>query len=177
MGVQIPLVIAAVVFLAFIVLRLVPMSSADGSAAQARADLKAARKRLDEAKSDEERVAALVAAGNASAKLVSGGGRAVQYYLRAMKLAPDSAELVDRVAAGMARRPRGLENILWRRLGAKPEEWGAEAGPVLASILKHLADLYAGPLKSSVRARAFANMMSAIAAKTKAQGPSAAQSQ
>lgn len=161
---HVPLVVAALAFLALMVFRLAPMGHGE-DAANARAALKAARKRLEAATTDEERVSALVEAGNASARLVSGGGRAVQYYLRAMKVAPGSADLVERVVKGMAKRPRGLENILWRRLGSEP--WSSGDAAVLAAILTHLGALYAGPLKSSVRARAFANMLNMIAARSK----------
>ena len=170
---HLPLVIAAAVFLAFIVLRFRPVLGALGGDAsrEARAALKSAKKRLDAAKTDNERVDALVDAGDASAKLVSGGGRAVSYYLRAMKLSPVSVELVERVARGMARRPRGLENVLWRRLGT--EEWTADEAHVLAAILKNLSTLYGGPLKSSVRARAFTNMMKVVASKPRTVPPGA----
>src|SRR4051794_20082334 len=139
---QLPLIVATAVFLAFIVFRLRPVVEGEGSG-QARADLKAAKKRIDEAKTDAERVEALCAAADASAKLVSGGGRAVQLYLRAMKLAPSSADIVDRAAMGMARRPRGLENLLWRRLGA--EDYAPKDVAVLAAVLTHMGQLYAGP--------------------------------
>lgn len=165
---MIPLVVAAVVFLAFLLVRMWPGGLGEGGGRAARAAHRAATERLARATNDGERVDALVDAGNASAKLVSGGGRAVSYYLRAMKLAPTSADLVNRVARGMERRPRGLENILWRRLGA--EDWQGDA-TVLTAILMHLAALYAGPLKSSVRARAFSNLMASIAAKRGSSAP------
>ncbi|MFO0670330.1 MAG: hypothetical protein U0235_11995 [Polyangiaceae bacterium] len=161
---MIPLLVAAAVFMAFLVLRTWPVFG-DGGGRAARAAHRAANERLTRATTDAERVEALVAAGDASAQLVSGGGRAVSYYLRAMKLAPTSAELVNQVARGMAKRPRGLENILWRRLGA--EDWQGDRS-VLTAILMHLAGLYSGPLKSSVRARAFSNLMSTVAAKGRA---------
>ncbi|MBK6692326.1 MAG: hypothetical protein IPG50_08995 [Myxococcales bacterium] len=156
---ELPLIAAAFVFLVFILYRLRPVLDGEGGR-EARAALKAAVKRIDDAKTDDERVEALCAAADASAKLVSGGGRAVQFYLRAMKLAPKSADVVERAARGMLKRPRGLENLLWRRIGT--DAWKAEEAPVIAAALAHLATLYAGPLKSSVRARAFSNMLAAI---------------
>jgi hypothetical protein len=160
---HVSLIVAAAVFLAFILFRFRPATGGEGTG-QARADLKEARQRLEAAKSDDERIEALCAAGAASAKLVSGGGRAVQYYLRALKLRPSSPELIDRVAVGLARRPRGLETIMWRRLGGD-QSWRPEDAAVVASILRHLGALYGGPLKNSVRARAFANMLTAMSDK------------
>lgn len=152
---HIPLVVATAAFLAFMVLRVWPARGGESST-QARADLKEARRKLDAAKTDAERVDALCDAGDASAKLVGGAARAVQYYLRAMKLAPTSTDLVERVAKALARRPRGLENILWRRLGT--ESWAKEELPAVLAAIALLERLYAGPLKSTVRARAFANL-------------------
>ncbi len=157
---HIPLIVATALFLAFMVIRVWPVRRRDGGG-QARSDLATARKKLDAATSDEERVVALCDAGDAASRLVGGSGRAVQYYLRAMKLAPGSIELIERASKSLARRPRGLETLLWRRLGT--DAWSTSDMPSVIAAVDQLAKLYAGPLRSSVRARALAHIASALA--------------
>ena len=158
---HIPLIIATVLFVAFMVVRVWPARRREGGG-QARSDLALARKKLEGATTDEERVAALCEAGDAAARLVGGSGRAVQYYLRAMKLAPGSVELIERAAKSLARRPRGLETLLWRRLGT--DAWSPSEMPSVVAALDQLAKLYAGPLRSSVRSRALEHLAKALRA-------------
>jgi hypothetical protein len=158
----VPLVIVAIIFLIFVLYRFRPAFSTGGGGAAARAALRDAKARLEKATTDGERAAALADAADASARTGKTTG-AVGYYLRAMRLDPKSTALVERAAASLARYPHSLETLLWRRLGA--EVWtGPTAAPAHAA-LKHLADLYAeGPLRHSVRARAFAHLLEALGA-------------
>ena len=50
---------------------------------------------------------------------LGGMGSALGFYLRTMRAHPASAEVVERAARTLSRRPRALESLLWRRLGAE----------------------------------------------------------
>ena len=152
---NIPLVIASAVFVLSLLWRLRPQMEDAGAARKKRGALSEAKKRLAAAKTDEERALALCDAGDAAASGLAGGESAISYYLRAMRLDPKSPELVARAAKGLARKPRALESLLWRRLGAEPWRGGGEAAAKYA--VEELARLYAGPLRNSARARAMEN--------------------
>jgi selenocysteine lyase/cysteine desulfurase len=68
---------------------------------------------------------------------------------------------VTRSAKGLARKPRALESLLWRRLGAEPWLGGGEAAAKVA--LKELVRLYEGPLRSPSKARAMENALAVMA--------------
>ena len=142
---NVPLVVATFVFFAFLLWRLRPCHGRRRAGRGKGAALRAAKQRVEAAKSDEERALALCDAGDAAAGGLAGSDSAVGYYLRAMRTNPRSAELVARAAQGLARRPRALESLLWRRLGAEPWSGGGEAAARAA--LDELARLYAGPLQ------------------------------
>jgi len=151
---NVPLVVATFAFVLFLLWKLRPAFGAGGGRGKGAA-LRAAKQRLESAKTDEERALALCDAGDAVAAGLAGGDSAVGYYLRAMRASPASAELVARAAKGLARKPRALESLLWRRLGAEPWSGGGEAAARAA--LDELARLYAGPLRNAPRARAMEN--------------------
>jgi hypothetical protein len=149
-----PLVVAACVFLISLGWKLRPVGIA-GAGSGKRAALRAAKQRIEGAKTDGERALALCDAGDIAATGLAGSDSAVGYYLRAMRASPRSAELVGRAAKGLARRPRALESLLWRRLGAEPWSGGGEAAARAA--IEELGRLYAGPLRNAPRARAMEN--------------------
>ncbi len=149
-----PLVVATCAFVAFLLWKLRPAMGAGGGGGK-RGELRAAKQRVEAVKTDEERAIALCDAGDAAASGLAGADSAVGYYLRAMRTDPRSAQLVARAAKGLARRPRALESLLWRRLGAEPWSGGGEAAARAA--LAELARLYAGPLRNAPRARAMEN--------------------
>jgi hypothetical protein len=148
-----PLVVASIVFVLFLAWKLRPdlMPGGRGGAGK-RAAVRAAKERVEAAKTDTERAIALCDVGDAVASGLAGGDSAIGYYLRAMRTSPHSVELVARAAKGLARRPRALESLLWRKLGAEPWRGGGEAAARAA--LEELAKLYAGPLRNTPRARA-----------------------
>lgn len=149
---NVPLVIASAAFVLFLAWKLRPHVDEERGIAGKRAALRAAKQRAATAKSDAERALALADAGDAAAGGIRGGESAAGYYLRAMRSDPKSAELVGRAAKGLARRPRALESLLWRRLGAEPWKGGSEEAARAA--LAELSRLYAGPLRNAARARA-----------------------
>lgn len=154
---NLPLIIAAIAFGAFILWQVRPAFSRERAAN--RVLLKEAQKRIEEAKDDDARARALCDAGDASAKELS-SGRAVAFYLRAMRLNPSSAELVERAAVALSRRPRALESLLWRRLAAEP--WRGPSEAAARAALRHLVQLYSGPLRQAIRAKALENALAAI---------------
>ncbi|WP_394833139.1 hypothetical protein LVJ94_42225 [Pendulispora rubella] len=161
---------ATIVFAVYLIFRFRPALSGlsrGGARSAARAALKDAKTRLDAAKTDEERALCLGDAGDASASAGRTNG-AVGYYIRAMRLDPRSAALIERAATHLEEHPHALETLLWRRLGA--ESWtGPTAAPAHAA-LRHLAKLYAhGALRQSVRARVFRNALAAVAPSTESE--------
>jgi hypothetical protein len=159
MELNLPLVIAAGVFVAFLLWRLRPVfpgGKRDGTLAA----LREAKKRLEAAKDDKTRALALADAGDACARSLARTTGAVGYYLRAMRADPSSAELVDRAAHALTRRPYALESLLWRRLGAEP--WSGDKRQAAQAALRHLAKIYNGPLRSRVKARAIEHALEAI---------------
>jgi hypothetical protein len=156
---HIPLILAAAVFLAFLLWRMRPAVFAFPSGKQ-RANLREAQARIEAAKDDAGRAVALCDAADASAAQAGGVTRAIGFYLRAMRSDPRSAEIVERAAAGLARRPRALESLLWRRLGA--EAWSGDSRAAAKAALRHLAALYDGPLRNAPRARALENALGAL---------------
>lgn len=156
---HVPLIIAAALFLGFILWKVRPAVFSPQSSRN-RAALREAHKRIEEAKDDAARALALCDAGDASAKQPGGVTSAIGFYLRAMRSDPLSAEIVDRAATALARRPRALESLLWRRLGA--ESWTGNARPAARAALKHLTALYDGPLRNAPRARALEHALAAL---------------
>jgi hypothetical protein len=146
-----PLAVASAVFVLFLLWKLRPHLDSGGGSGRTVA-LKEAKARVTAAKTDEERALALCDAGDAAAGRFQGSESAIGYYLRAMRASPQSAELVTRAAKGLARRPRALESLLWRRLGAEPWTGGGEAAARVA--LGELAKLYGGQLRNAARASA-----------------------
>jgi hypothetical protein len=149
---HIPLVASAVAFAAFTIWRLRPSFLDRDEARVPDFLLREFQARIEAAASGEEKARALCDAGDACGQRTLLLRGAVGFYLRAMRETPASIEIVDRTATGLVRRPRALESLLWRRLGAEP--W---SGPTRASakrVASHLARLYAGPLRNSLRARA-----------------------
>jgi hypothetical protein len=69
-----------------------------------------------------------------------------------MRTNPRSESIVERACNGLARRPRALESLLWRRLGA--EVWTGVGEASARRALRELGLLYAGPLRNPARARA-----------------------
>ncbi len=162
---NVPLVVASAVFVLFLLWKLRPRMDGGGGAGRAAA-LRAAKARVTAAKDDEERALALCDAGDAAASGLAGSESAIGYYLRAMRASPASADLVARAARGLARKPRALESLLWRRLGAEPWAGGGEAAAKMA--LEELARLYSGPLRNAARARAMENALALLPGRTSA---------
>jgi hypothetical protein len=155
---QIPLAIVAIVFLAVLLWQNRPAFI--GARPSLRKALKAARARIEGASDEKSRALALCDAGDACALSLGRGTAAIGYYLRAMRCDPSSVEIVERAAKGLAKRPRALEHLLWRRLGAEPWTDGTR-DPAMAA-LRQLSKLYEGRLRDHARARALEHALVAL---------------
>ncbi len=155
---QIPLVVMAAVFGAFLVFKFRPSFSRPSRPGGA--TLREAKARIDTATTDDARAAALCDAADMCALSLGRGTAAIGYYLRAMRIQPSDATIIERAAVGFARRPRALEALLWRRLGAEP--WTGTTRTAAVAALRHLGRLYSGPLRNAVRARAFEHAREAL---------------
>ncbi len=153
------LIAAATVFGLYVIYRFRPMFSGSRAALGSLAE---ARRRIDAAKTDEERAIALAEAGDACASTVGRTTGAVGYYTRAMRANPSSVDIVDRAAKGLARRPRALEQLLWRRLAG--EAWDGERKAATLAALAHLHHVYERTPRNKTRARMFENMLVALGA-------------
>jgi len=87
---------------------------------------------------------------------------AVGYYTRAMRANPSSVEIVDRAAKGLARRPRALEQLLWRRLAS--ESWDGDKKPAALAALAHLHHVYDRSPRNKTRARVFEHVLVSLGA-------------
>lgn len=155
-----PLLISALLFLAFLMWRMRPAFGSGARGAAAAVLLREAKRRIENAKDDATRAEALSDAGDACAQSLGRTTGAVGYYLRAMRADPTSAAIVERAAKGLARRPNALESLLWRRLGAAA--WTDAGRPPAIAALRHLAVLYAGPLRNRPRGRALHFALAAL---------------
>jgi len=157
---QIVLAVAAALFGAFIIWQVRPSLGPKRVGKARRQALAAARAKIAAAKTPGERAEALCDAGDSSAFAIGSPTSAVGYYLRAMRTDPASAEPITRAARGLARRPRTLESLLWRRLGVAP--WEGSTRPAALAALVQLGHLYTGPLRNRSKARAIAHALAAL---------------
>jgi hypothetical protein len=127
-----------------------------------RAALKEAQAHIEAAGDDPARALALCDAADLMAARLAGSGSAQALYMRAMRADPSSVEVVSRTVAGLERRPRTLESVLWRHLSAGP--WNGPMQTAMLASLDALRSLYEGPLRNGVRARALANLRGALKA-------------
>jgi hypothetical protein len=147
--------VAAVAFLLVLLWRVRPAFSDEESEAPVRG--------LDTAKSDAERVTLLAEAGEGFAKKLGGARRASACFSRAMRLAPDSRDLVVRASAALSRSPKVLESLLWRRLGSGT--WAGEERVVAEAALGELVKIYDASSRTRPRARALENVIAGLGAR------------
>ena len=148
---DVALIIVTVLFVLALLWRVRPLLPL--ARKEERVALKVAKDRIESAKNHEARAAALCDAAELCAKR-NRRASAEGYFLRALREAPSSPEVVTRAAEAMKRWPRTLDALLWRTLAAAP--WAGEGERAAASkvALERLADLYEGPLRRRVHGRA-----------------------
>ncbi len=157
---KIALLVVAIAFMAMVIARTWPRIGRRRDVSLGAA-LKAARAKIDAAKTDEEKADALCEAADACALAFGRSEAAASYYLRAMRLIPGSAELVERACKGLEHKPRALEHLLWRKLGADPEHAPNRAATIAA--LHGLATVYGSRPRHAVRARAVERVLKELA--------------
>ncbi len=158
---QVPLLVSAVIFAAFLVFRMRPAVTSRGRATAAA--LVDARRRIEAAKDDHARALALADAADACAHL----GRTTSaqgYYLRALRSDPASTRIVERTATGLAKRPNALEHLMWRHLGSHP--WQGEMRDASLACLRVLARIYTKKRRHDVRAQAIEHALVALGAQS-----------
>jgi hypothetical protein len=154
------LALATGAFVAMLIWRVRP--SFGSTRGGGRAALRDAQARIESAADEPSRARALCDAGDLMAARVAGSAGAQGLYMRAMRADPASTEVVARAVAGLAKRPRVLESVLWRHLSAGP--WTAASRGAMTASLDALRALYEGPRRNAVRARALANVRDALGA-------------
>lgn len=159
-GWQIVSLVAALVFGAVVLWRVRPAFFAGAQGATLRGALAEAKARIEAAKTDGDRADALSDAGDLAIRSGEGAESAIGYYLRAMRTDPRSPRAVERAAIALARRPRALESLLWRRLGSLA--WHDEGRASAEAALRHLIALYNGRLRQPMRAKALENALAAL---------------
>ncbi len=155
---EIPLLVSAIVFAAFLVFKFRPVIGHDGRAHAAALD--EAKKRLEAAKDDAAKAEALADAAEACAKLGRFDG-AVGFYGRAFRADPVSVALVERAAKALARKPGTLEKLMWKHLSLGPGEGTARLEATRAS-LRVLVDLYGKRPRTRVKHQALAHVLGLI---------------
>ena len=153
-GISPPLLVAVVLFLAAVLWRIRPAFGFGHRPGASRAAFKAQLERAEAAKDDHEKALALC---DAADLLAARGAKGL--YLRAMRMDASSVQVVQRAVTGLAKRPRALEQVLWRHLAAT--EW---TGPreATCAALDALRVLYEGPLKNAMRAKVFGRARDAV---------------
>ena len=155
----VPLILAAGAFLIVLLWRVRPLGPWSAKRLASQQALREAQGRIEAAPDDAQRALALCDAADLLSAQVRGRSSARGLYLRAMRLDSRSVQIIDRVVAGLSKRPKALEALLWRRLAAEP--WSGSREATLA-ILDALRTLYDGPLRNAIRARALHNAREAI---------------
>jgi hypothetical protein len=141
-------VVAAVLFLGFLVLRLWPGGVRRGALG---VDVRAARERAHAAATPRARAEALVEAGQLCVRDGSRWTAAAGFFLRALNADPTWPPAVAAlVQTFQRRRPRMLEKMLWRRLGMLP--WDDAHQGSLREITAGLAAVYEGALRDKSKA-------------------------
>lgn len=154
---EIPLLVSAAVFAAFIVFKVRPHFGGDGRTRSHA--LKDAKARVATAPDEPARAAALADAGDACASL-GRFGECASFYQRALRTDPTSASLVARLAAALTSRPRLLESLLWRHLSHGSAE--ADARAAMVASLEALASLYGRSPRTDTRRRGLEHVTDAL---------------
>jgi|SRR5580698_10296819 len=157
---SLPLVLATAAFLMLVVWRVRPAFPWSPRRQATREALRAALSVVESATDDEARALALCDAADLVGKRVVASANATGLFLRAVRTDPKSVEVVRRVVAGLANRPRALESLLWRHLGVA--SWTGASRPAVRASLDALRVLYEGRLRNTARARALAHARDAL---------------
>lgn len=159
----IALLAVAVVFALLLLWRARPAFLDGGRGAGYREALRKAQGRIEAAKTDAEKAAALCDAADACAMAFGRSSAAVSYYLRAARLAPTSEAILKRALEGLHPKPRALETFLWRRMAHA--DFAKEPKKLQRETLVALARVYdQGPKGRRVQADALRHLASVVGA-------------
>lgn len=156
---QIPLLVSAIVFAAFLIFKMRPAVTPGGRASAAA--LQDAQRRIEAAKNDTARAIALADAADACVRL----GRttsAVGFYQRALRADPKSKAIIERAEASLVRRPAALENLLWRHLAA--HAWTDDQREAVVASLRALVKIYGRRRRHHTRAEALSHALALLGA-------------
>lgn len=156
---QLALAGSAALFTGFMLFRMRPALSSEGRASAGQ--LAEAKARVDKAEGDKDKAVALMDAAAATARLGKTGS-AVALYVRAFRADPSSTAIVESAATELARRPRALEELMWRRLGA--DGWGGDNRAASKAALRALVEIYDRKQRTKPRARAVEHALAALEA-------------
>lgn len=145
-------VAASVAFVLILVWRFRPQLSSDHD----RPVPRKLAKQLEGATDSAAKAAVLFDAGTQALTALR-YGNAYNYFRRALRVQPDSAELVERVAQALARRPRGLEALLWRSLSEADFQGGNREAALAA--LGALVQVYDRTPKQRTKAASLRRML------------------
>jgi hypothetical protein len=146
---SIPLMVATAAFFLVLLWRVRPLVGWGRQSGASRQALRDAHARIEAAANDTDKAKALCEAAELLAPSSARG-----FYLRAVRADPASSSVIDRVVAGLGRKPRVLESVLWRHLASSG--W-AETREATQTSLSALISLYEGPLRDPTRAKALSN--------------------
>src|SRR5256885_13218151 len=111
-----PLILSAGAFLAVLVWRVRPLVSWTQRQAEVKSALREAQARIEGTPEGPGRACALCDAADLLARRTGTRRSAAGFYGRALRSDPTSVDVVQRTVAGLGRRPRTLESVLWRHL-------------------------------------------------------------
>ncbi len=151
------LAFAAIVFALYLFWKLRPAIGVDDALELRRRADDALAQNLAGLGDDSSRVAMLCEEGERLAAAVGRRRRAAILFARAMRLAPSDAKVIERASRALAKKPRLLEALLWKRL-AYAQTTPAEK-PALEATLAALAGAYAKMPRRSMRQRAVMNLL------------------
>jgi hypothetical protein len=151
------LAFAAIVFALYLFWKLRPAMGVDDALELRRRADDALAKNLAGLQDDGARVTMLCEEGERLALAVGRRRRAAILFARAMRLAPADPKVIERASKALAKKPRLLEALLWKRL-AYAQTTPVEK-PALEATLAALAGAYAKMPRRSMRHRAVQNLL------------------
>jgi hypothetical protein len=151
------LAFAAIVFALYLLWKLRPAMGVDDALELRRRADGSLAKALAALPNDAARVAMLCDEAEKLALHVGRRRRAAILFARAMRLAPADVSVIDRAAKALAKKPRLLEALLWKRLAAAGN--GAPERAAVEASLAALAGAYGKMPRRSLRQRAVQNIL------------------
>jgi hypothetical protein len=151
------LAFAAIVFALYLFWKLRPAIGVDDALELRRRADGSLGKALEALPNDTARVAMLCDEAEKLALQMGRRRRAAILFARAMRLAPADVGVIDRASKALAKKPRLLEALLWKRLAAAGP--AAQELPAVEAALTALASAYGRMPRRTLRQRAIQNIL------------------